>query len=236
MAKLKLRPDDTNTDANTQRYMMERFLSGKMFTTIVMVKAVYPGEENQMSFVDVRPMVHGTNGAGEMIERGDIFNVPVWRLQAGDRAVIMDPEVGDIGFISCCDEDSRNVKKNQSPSLPASSRNHSYGDAIYMGGLLNQAPLQFAKFHRDGIDIVTPLDVNVNGRVVSVNAEEKISLNAPVIEANGQLIQGAGSRGGNATFGGTIKAEGDITGAGISLSTHTHGGVEFGGSNTQGPQ
>ena len=236
MPKLKIRPDDINTDANAQRFVMEMFLSGKAFITLAMVKATYPGEDNKMSFVDVQPMVHGTNGSGNLIERGVIFNVPVWRLQRSNSAVIMDPDVGDIGWIACCDEDIRNVKETSSPALPASSRKHSYGDAIYMGGLLNTAPDQYTKYHNGGIDIVSPLKVSVNGSVVEVNAEEKISLNSPIIEANGQLTQGAGTFAGNATFGGTLTATGEITGNGIELSTHVHGGVEQGNDTTSTPE
>ncbi|VEB99924.1 Mu-like prophage protein gp45 [Cedecea lapagei] len=235
MPRLKVRPDDINTDANVQHFVMDKFLSGKAFITVAMVKASYPGEGNKMSFVDVQPMVHGTTGAGDLVESGVIHNVPVFRIQRGSSAIIMDPVVGDIGWIACCDEDIRNVKKTHSPALPASSRKHNYGDAIYMGGLLNVAPTQYARLHDGGIDIVSPLDVNINGNNVAINAKAKASVNAPVIELNGALTQGSGSHGGNASFGGSVTAAGEVTGSGIKLSTHTHGGVQSGNSNTQGP-
>ena len=114
-------------------------------------------------------------------------------------------------------------------------RQHSYSDAIYLGGVLNAEPSQYVKFANDGIDIVSPLVVNVNGNTVVVNADDKILLNAPIIEANGQLTQGSGSYAGNATFGGTITATGEVTGKGIHLSTHKHGGVQTGSGNTGTP-
>ncbi len=40
----------------------------------------------------------------------------------------------------------------------------------------------------------------------------------------------------NITTSGSIVADGDVTGAGVSLSSHTHGGVQSGGSVTGGPQ
>ncbi|WAH52624.1 oxidoreductase [Pseudescherichia vulneris] len=236
MAKLKVRPDDINTDANVQHFVMETFLSGKAFITLALVKATYPGENEAMSFVDVQPMVHGTSGSGGLVERGTIFNVPVWRLQRGSSAIIMDPVVGDIGWIACCDEDIRNVKKTSSLALPASSRKHSYGDAIYMGGLLNSSPNQYVKFSDSGIDITSPLDVNVNGPNVAINASAKASINSPVIELNGAVTQGKGNNGGNAVFGGSVTATGEVQGKGVNLSTHVHGGVESGNSSTKGPQ
>lgn len=41
---------------------------------------------------------------------------------------------------------------------------------------------------------------------------------------------------GAATYESTIEATGDVTAAGISVSTHTHGGVQTGGGNTGAPQ
>lgn len=57
----------------------------------------------------------------------------------------------------------------------------------------------------------------------------------------GTLSQGTGS-GGAATFGGIVTAQGvitsnsDVTSNGISLTTHTHSGVQTGGGSTSGPQ
>ncbi|MFW5410794.1 Gp138 family membrane-puncturing spike protein [Pectobacterium brasiliense] len=231
MNLLTTRPQDTATDANAQQFLMHQFLMGKSFITLALVMAV--SEDGEV--VSVKPMVDGFTGIGDRIPNSVISGVPVWRLQRGASAVIMPPVEGDIGLIAICDRDISSVKATKESALPGSNRTHSYSDAIYLGGVLNAEPSQYVKFANDGIDIVSPLVVSVNGNAVIVNAEDKISLNAPVIEANGQLTQGAGTFAGNATFGGGITATGEITGNGIALSTHVHGGVESGGSNTQGP-
>ncbi|MGR3435270.1 MAG: phage baseplate assembly protein V [Shimia sp.] len=43
-------------------------------------------------------------------------------------------------------------------------------------------------------------------------------------------------QGGNMTINGTLVVTGDVIAGGISLKTHTHGGVLPGGSHTGGPQ
>lgn len=226
------RPQDTSSEANAQQFLMHQFLMGKAFITLALVTAINDSGE----VVSVKPMVDGFTGGGDRIPSGVINGVPVWRLQRGASAVIMPPVVGDIGLIAICDRDITAVKATKDAALPGSNRTHSYSDAIYLGGVLNAEPSQYVKFANEGIDIVSPLVVQVNGNTVVVNADEKISLNAPIIEANGQLTQGSGSFGGNAKFGGTITANGEVTGNGIHLSTHKHGGVESGGSTTDGPQ
>lgn len=225
------RPQDTSSEANAQQFLMHQFLMGKAFITLALVTSVNDSGE----VVSVKPMVEGFTGGGDRIPSSVISGVPVWRLQRGASAVIMPPVAGDIGLIAICDRDITAVKATQESALPGSNRTHSYSDAIYLGGVLNAEPSQYVKFANDGIDIVSPLVVQVNGNTVVVNADDKISLNAPIIEANGQLTQGSGSYAGNATFGGTITATGEVTGNGIHLSTHKHGGVETGGGQTSTP-
>ena len=64
---------------------------------------------------------------------------------------------------------------------------------------------------------------------VTVTASS-VTVNAPTITLNGNVkITGAVS------VAQTVSATGGVTGAGVSLSTHTHGGVESGNKRTSGP-
>ncbi len=225
-----------NCEANINEYIFNLLLSRHAFVHLVIVKKVKIQPGNQPPLLDVLPLVTGYAADGSQVENSTVFNVPAWRLQRGASAVIMDPVEGDIGLLLCCDRDITKVKKEKKEALPASRRTHSRADGIYLGGVLNADPVQYVKFASDGIDIVSPLLVSVTAPNVEVHAESKISLNAPVIEANGQLNQGSGSYSGNATFGGNVTAVGEVKGKGVNLSTHIHGGVESGNSTTQGPQ
>lgn len=225
-----------NCEANINEYIFNLLLSRHAFVHLVIVQKVKTQTGNQPPLLDVLPLVTGFAADGSQVENSTVFNVPAWRLQRGASAVIMDPVEGDIGLLLCCDRDITKVKKEKKEALPASRRTHSRADGIYLGGVLNADPLQYVKFASDGIDIVSPLLVSVTAPNVAVNADAKISLNAPVIEANGQLTQGSGSFAGNATFGGNVTATGEVTGNGVNLSTHVHGGVESGNSTTSIPE
>lgn len=234
--KYTVKPHDLNSDANAQFFIMERFLNSKSFIMLGVVTAVRPGQNNEMSFVDLKPLVSDQGAKGNILDSGTVYSAPVWRLQRGSSAVIMDPVVGDIGLMAICDKDIRNAVESRKESLPASGRNHSPGDAIYLGGILNNAPSQYLRFMDDGIDIVSPLVINVDAPVITANASESFVVNAPNITLNGAVSQGAGSNKGDFNFAGNITAIGEITGKGIKLSTHTHGGVQSGSSDTQGPK
>lgn len=62
------------------------------------------------------------------------------------------------------------------------------------------------------------------GNVIQIVAATKLQIDAPDVEISGNLV-----------VGGAVVAQGDVTGEGVSLATHTHGGVQFGSSSTSGP-
>lgn len=225
------RPQDTATESNTQQFMMQQMLMSNAFITLAMVSEV----SEDGNIVAVKPLIEGFTGSGERIPKTIIYGVPVWRLQRGASAVIMTPVVDDIGLIAICDRDISGVKATKQSSLPGSNRTHNFADAIYLGGVLNAEPSQYVKFNDDGIDIVSPLVVNVQANIINLNADDRVSINSPIIEANGQLTQGSGSFAGNATFGGSVTAVGEVTGNGVPLSMHKHGGVDRGSSQTDTP-
>lgn len=218
------RPQDTATDSNSQQFLMHQFLMGKSFITLAIVTSVSESGE----VVSVKPMVEGFTGGGDLIPNSVIHGVPVWRLQRGASAVIMPPIEGDIGLIAICDRDITAVKKTKQSALPGSNRTHSYSDAIYLGGVLNAEPSQYVKFANDGIDIVSPLVVNVNGDIISINAESRAEINAPEILLNGQVGQGEGSYGGTAHFKNKVTSDVDFQAGDISLVGHRTSGVQSG--------
>lgn len=62
------------------------------------------------------------------------------------------------------------------------------------------------------------------GGVIQIVAATKLQIDAPDVEISGNLA-----------VGGVVVAQGDVTGAGISLATHDHGGVQPGAGSTAGP-
>lgn len=68
--------------------------------------------------VDAIPLVTRTDQSGAMIQNSTIFNIPVFRLQRGTSAIIMNPVVGDIGMIAICDRDTTLVRANRKESVP----------------------------------------------------------------------------------------------------------------------
>lgn len=182
------------------------------------------GDLSPVGRVSVRPLVAMTSGDGTRVPRGTIFDVPYVRVQGGLNAVVLDPQAGDVGFCVFCSRDISAVKAAPPAAThpvdkdqPAPSmRQFDLADGLYLGGVLNRAPTQVVQFSADGIRLLSP---------------SKVTIEAPTIELKGNVAQS----GGNITATGTYTGDGNVTGAGISLNSHKHTGVQTGGSQTGGP-
>jgi hypothetical protein len=139
-------------------------------------------------------MVNMIDGIGNKTPHGTIFNLPYFRLQGGTSAIIMDPQVGDIGIALICDRDISSVKATQAVSNPGSNRLHDLADGIYIGGILNGIPTSYIQFDSLGNIVITPKPggfVNVNGSIHATGAviagfggADQVGLQTHVHEAN----------------------------------------------------
>ncbi|MBP8543464.1 phage baseplate protein [Citrobacter sp. On2M] len=148
-------------DAESIAYAFKMLMSGYYFIEIVMVMEVRGEDENLV--VDVLPLLSRTDRTGAPIKNSVIYDIPVFRLQSGNSAVVIDPTPGDIGQILVNDRDTTLIRANRKESTPGSARTHSKSDATYLGGILNAKPTEFVKFTGSGINIKSPGTVNING-------------------------------------------------------------------------
>jgi hypothetical protein len=149
------------SEAESLEYIFEMLMSGLFFIEIARVQAVRGEAPNLV--VDVLPLLSRTDRTGAMIANSTLYDLPVFRLQRGNSAIVMNPIVGDIGIIGVCDRDTSLIRTNLKESVPGSKRKHSKSDAIYFGGILNAQPTEYVEFTGSGINIKSPSTVNING-------------------------------------------------------------------------
>ncbi|WP_246216996.1 oxidoreductase [Paraburkholderia panacisoli] len=186
-----------------------------------------------VGFLTLQPLVNQLDGYGNATPHGPIYNVPYFRLQGGANAIIIDPQVGDIGFAGFADRDISSVKANKGQANPGSKRQFSMADAVYMGGILNGTPSQYIAFSASGVAITSPTAVTITAPTVNIDASTQCAINSPNIILNGPIEQGQGSNAGNASMGGTLTVTTDVIGGGKSLKNHTHPDPQ--GGNTGPP-
>jgi len=184
-------------DANAQQFLFQSLMAGTATSSLVQVKAVTGGGPGQPCTVDVQPMVHQVDGAGNTVPHGIIHGLPCARIQGGAAAVIVDPVVGDIGAAIFASRDISAVKASRRPSQPGSLRRFDMADGMYFGTLL-------------GGEVTDR--VHVEPGQVTIHATTKVSIEAPTVEVHGDL----------SVSGAIIAGAGGADS--VNVQTHNHGG------------
>lgn len=190
-------------------FFFEQMLAKVQTSLPVRVVAVTnSGDVSPTGFVDVVPMVTQTDALGVAVPHTTIYNLPYCRVQGGANAVIIDPQVGDIGVAVFASRDISKVKYTGKENPPGSDRRYSFSDGIFLfATITQQAPTRYIRFNENGIEIIAPDSITITAPNVEINATDSIALQSPSLTHNGVNIG----------------------------STHVHGGVSPGGSNTGGP-
>lgn len=217
---------------NSMEFFIRSLISQVVSTSLpVVVTAVErKGEEAGAGYVTVKPLLQPRNNSGDGLEVTTIPKLPYFRLQHGKAAIICDPKVGDIGLAVVAKHDISNINGSTTPKVPATYRKFDPSDSFYIGGFWGKAPEVFIHLEDEGtIKIKAPTKITIESPVCEVNASTSFTVNSAQINLNGP-ISGGGSGGADATF------TGDVNAKGISLTSHTHTGVQSGNSSTGAPQ
>ena len=193
--------EHNGSEQNATQFQIERMMAKYRTMLPVRVMKVYASDGKTTAtrgavagagFVDVQPVVSQVDGQGQKQDHGTVYHVPYTRMYGGNAALIMDPVVGDIGFIMCADRDISAFKDQitqgtQTNVLPGSLRRFDMADSLYMGGVKNNAPKQYDSYSNTGI---TKQDVNGNTHAMSpsgINHTAAVgnhNMNAPAGNSN----------------------------------------------------
>lgn len=163
-------PETASSDINAQAFLVQSILSRIATATLVQVTAVTnAGSVSPVGFVDILPLVNQTDGAGNAVPHKGISHCPYFRLQGGANAVILDPQVGDIGIAVFASRDISSVMANKGQANPGSWRRFDMADGLYVGGVLNGTPSQIIQFSAEGITLTSPTAVTINAPTITLN-------------------------------------------------------------------
>lgn len=190
------RPGSASSDFNAISFLVQSLMSGMATATLVQVKGVTnSGGVAPVGFVDIQPMVNQVDGIGQAVAHGTIYKCPYQRMQGGANAIILDPQVGDIGIAVFADRDISSATSNKAPANPGSRRRFDMADGLYLGGCLNAAPTQYVEFSTTGIRIHSPAqvwldaqDVRIDCQTLEINASTSATMTTPTFTVNGNVV------------------------------------------------
>jgi hypothetical protein len=237
-------PNSAASDFNAQTFMVWSILARvRTMQPVKIMGVTNNGGVSPVGFVDILPLVNQIDGAGNAVPHETIYQCPYFRLQGGANAIIIDPQVGDIGWAGFADRDISSVAANKGQANPGSRRMFDMADAVYFGGILNGTPNQYIAFSSSGISIVSPNQISMAAPTIVLQATQTIGMtagtqitnSAPAIEIDGQMTQGEGPLGGSASMQGPLNVTQDVTAEGISVHDHTHSDPQGGNTGPPNP-
>jgi hypothetical protein len=215
-------------DYNALQFWLQTTLQKMQTGTLVRISKVYAvaGALQPVGFVDVVPLVNQMTGDRVAEPHGTIYGIPYLRLQGGKNAIILDPEVGDMGGCLFASRDISSVKATRAQANPGSFRTFDWADGLYIGGYLNGTPEQYIQFAATGIAIHSPVQISLDAPKLVITASTSITATSPVMAWNASssftitgpmVVAGSFSQSGGAGSFGE-----DITIAGKPFLPHTH--------------
>ena len=194
-------------DFNTLSFMMRQHMARMNTSTVVKVMGVTnAGDLSPVGFVDIQPQVDLVDGAGVKTTHGTIYKCPYFRLQGGANAIILDPQVGDLGMALFADKDISSVIANKGQAAPGSGRRFDAADGLYIGGILNGTPTQYVQFSSAGIKIHSPNlitldapDVKISATTVEITATSSVTVTTPTWTLNGNQVTTGSTQTGSLT-------------------------------------
>ena len=196
---------------NQLSFVVQQIMNKANHATLVQVVGVAAGNIGPVGTVNVTPLVNMVDGQGNAIPHGIIYTLPYLRLQGGQNAIIIDPQVNDIGLCVFADQDISTVKATLAAAIPATHRRNDWADGLYIGGMLNGTPTQYIEFSNTGINVVTPGDLvmSVSGNMTA-NVTGTATIGAPTVDINASTAANVTTPtmtvNGNLTVTGTVSA------------------------------
>lgn len=144
-----------STSFNSLHFLAQQVVNKVSTATLVKIVKVSnePGHLGPIGTVDVLPLVNQVDGWGNATKHQTIHKLSYNRYHGGRNAVIIDPEVGDIGLAVFADRDISSVKAKQDQANPGSMRRFDMADGIYTGRTLQKEgenPEQYIRFFKTG--------------------------------------------------------------------------------------
>lgn len=181
---------------NTQSFVIQQHMRRINTSTFVMVMGVSnDGGLAPTGTVDILPLVQLVDGDGVLTPHGTIFQIPYVRIQGGANAIIIDPQVGDIGEAFFADRDISSVIANKGQAAPGSARRFDMSDAVYLGAVLGVVPTQVIQFNSEGIIVTSPTEIKlvapsviINATTLTINASTSVTVTTPTFTVNGAVV------------------------------------------------
>lgn len=183
--------------------------------------------DRDTNLATVQPQIMMLTTGGEKVRRAGVASVPVLQLGGGGFVLSFPVKPGDPGWIKATDRDISLYLQSANEEIPNTDRLHSFQDGWFIPDTFMRGvtidPEDADRLVLQSLDGATRLAMGPD--IFVAVASSKVKVEAPTVEVVADTM----------TLTGDLVVDGEVTASGIALSTHTHGGVQSGASNTLAP-
>lgn len=186
-------PTSGGAAQNIDRLATQGAMDEHRTTMLVQIKKLYGGGEGAAPTADVMPVIHQTDGLGNVTPHAMVYGVAVARQSSGAGSVISDPAVNDYFLMHVADRDTSKFRNSGQPAAPDSSRRGSPSDGVLTHQVLAPPPTQFVRFKPEGGVRV----VDSAGGVIETFADKRVTVQPA---AGGMVYLGGDGKTGSYDF------------------------------------
>lgn len=191
-------PTAGNSEFNATHFLINSLLAKVNTTALVKIISVSNNDTlAPVGFVDMQLMVNPMTASKVPVKASVIYHCCYFRLQGGTNAIIIDPKPNDIGIAVFASKDISAVQRTRKVSNPGSDRVFDLADGIYLGGVLNGAPVQYMQFTGAGINVTSNVAITINAPNINLTG---------TVRANGKIIDNTHTHSGVQAGGGNTGA------------------------------
>lgn len=204
-----IQPTDLNSLSGSLKFALDKHGQN----TDDMLPAQIIAYDRATNLASVQPLIFVVTSGNTLVNRPQIYSVPVVQIGGGGFVLNFPIKAGDLGWIKSNDRDISLFKQSWAASAPNTYRTHDFGDAIFIPSILTG-------FVISGEDAENCVLQNLAGTVKISLGTNTITMTAATVAINGALT-----------------VTGDVTAgygsANISLIPHIHSAS--GGTGNGGP-
>lgn len=198
----------------------------------------------------VEPLIMWLGLDGQKVDRPQLADIPVLSLGGGAFHISFPLAEGDLGWIYAADRDLSLFKQSLKKAVPNSGRAHRFEDSMFVPDVFRQYTIQGEDA---GAMVIQSTDgatrISIRSDNIKITAPSNVVVDTPTTTFTGDvIIEKNATVAGNTTVTGETQVNGGFSAAAGKPCTlpatttvaskqvdgHKHGGVQSGGSQTDG--
>lgn len=166
--------ENLSSDFNILSFIIENVVRGMVNTALPVTVSAVDADNLKVS---VKPLIAQRDGENNSIAMPEIFDIPFFRYQAGTAALMITPQVDDIGVALFFQTDASGLQKGDNSVIPPRMLTpYPLFSAVYIGGIMQKEPETVIEITNDNITIKANKEVSIQCETASIKVDKNAAI------------------------------------------------------------